>query len=444
VTFLVLPRPVTLPAAPFLLFWFLQNVLFGIVSFQQPTGVDHWAHIGGFLFGLALGRYKGYGGEARVETLKERIFTKLERGGGWRSVEKELRRLLALSPTGSRCTLRSGPSLSGKGRKKASERHYQRAVQYALLRDPLNGVSMLQEFMNQSGKTLSPQYHIKAADVLVQKGYAEEAGSLLRPFAGEGMEKNAVVEKALAYYIRWLLHTGRADEARTVYHARFLKDFPGSPYIEEIRESVRGTPGEILSPKPAPAVREPKPAPTPVRELQGLGVIAFMEKTVVDPAFWSILLFLNIAVPFYFAVAPTSGTSLLLFAVAFVMTLVHRMGTIGEMFAFMTGPSVKAARREADRKNDLKRARLVEECRRFREAAAHYERVLREYPRDAEARYHAARLYHEKLQAPHQARKHYLLVQEHLPEHHLFHRFATQALEELRQRGAAAKEGLSV
>jgi membrane associated rhomboid family serine protease len=49
---------IELPAVFLLGFWFLQQVLFGAINATNPLGggggVAYFAHIGGFIFGLAL------------------------------------------------------------------------------------------------------------------------------------------------------------------------------------------------------------------------------------------------------------------------------------------------------------------------------------------------------------------------------------------------------
>lgn len=55
-----------IPAFYFLGFWFLQQALYGLASFEAPTnigmesgGIAYWAHAGGFVFGAILGPLLG-------------------------------------------------------------------------------------------------------------------------------------------------------------------------------------------------------------------------------------------------------------------------------------------------------------------------------------------------------------------------------------------------
>ncbi len=52
---LFVPIPIVVPAAIFILFWFLYQLIMGFVALSGvPTGVAFWAHIGGFIAGIAL------------------------------------------------------------------------------------------------------------------------------------------------------------------------------------------------------------------------------------------------------------------------------------------------------------------------------------------------------------------------------------------------------
>jgi len=431
VTFFIFPRPVNLPAAPLILCWFFQNLIFGLTSFTAPVGIAFWAHIGGFLFGIAVGRQNRYGRKGEVEHLKEKILQKLGKKGRWETVERELHTLVNLAPNDPEVHHDLARLYLEKQQINLSQRHYHQAVRNYFLRDPLTGAFTVLEFLDTFSKTMAPQHHLKSAEVFHRHQEEENACKVLAPFAKSETEKSAIVEKLLVYYIKLLLHLNQRRKAREVYQGPFAKNFHDSLHLQEIKDAVKKAPGEVIPIEQAP----PRPAPDNHRpampDQRKLRVIAWMEKTISDPAFWSILVFLYIASPFYFRVLPTPKTSILLFALAFLMTIVHRMGSIGEIFAFLTGASNKKRAREVDQKMLLDRARLAEQTRQHQEAVHLYEKVLRLDPENAEVRYHAARLYHEKLRVPRKALRYYRMVLEHLPPSHLFHRFSKEAIREL-------------
>ncbi|AEM39394.1 Rhomboid family protein [Pyrolobus fumarii 1A] len=56
VFWLIFPMPVVVPAGVFILFWFIYQLFMGMATLTGglPTGVAFWAHIGGFIAGIAL------------------------------------------------------------------------------------------------------------------------------------------------------------------------------------------------------------------------------------------------------------------------------------------------------------------------------------------------------------------------------------------------------
>ncbi len=46
---------VPIPAVVFLGFWFVYQLLYGVLALELPLEVAYWAHIGGFVAGLLLG-----------------------------------------------------------------------------------------------------------------------------------------------------------------------------------------------------------------------------------------------------------------------------------------------------------------------------------------------------------------------------------------------------
>ena len=95
---LFLPVTVKIPAVPLMILFFLIEIFRGIDSFVTTTNIAHWAHVGGFLFGLVVGRIKRYGHEAAVEKHDGAVMDTLRLGGGWDGLkdESDLLRLLEL------------------------------------------------------------------------------------------------------------------------------------------------------------------------------------------------------------------------------------------------------------------------------------------------------------------------------------------------------------
>src|SRR4030042_4656485 len=76
--------PIQIPAVIVLGFWFLRDFLGGIAAIKGiHQNVAFWAHVGGFLTGLATSKYLKYEGEARREKLEHTVRTQLGRQDGY-------------------------------------------------------------------------------------------------------------------------------------------------------------------------------------------------------------------------------------------------------------------------------------------------------------------------------------------------------------------------
>ncbi len=81
---------------------------------------------------------------------------------------------------------------------------------------------------------------------------------------------------------------------------------------------------------------------------------------------------------------------------------------------------------------------MAERKERYADAAALYEEVLATDPRNIQARFNIARLYHKKLDKAVFVRKHYRL-KEHLTKEHPFYHDAETLLQELSKIASAGR-----
>ena len=434
----LLSHRLDIPAAPLLLFWFGRDLFFGLSSMTDATGVAYWAHVGGFLFGLAVGRVRGYGREGRIEHLRARVQEKLERGGGWAGAEKELKKLLAVS--GGDPEVHHDLARLYRERKEAvrAARHYRLAVQRFLGTSAETAGFVLLEYLEGPGAPMPPAIHLKAAEGLARAGHYGEACAVLRVFDDPEMCGGAVGERSLALRARLERHLGREEEARRSV-GRLLEAFPESRYRDLLRKTLETPPGAVFRP-PAAGGKEDSPRDAAVerelREQERLGWIARAENLIADPVFWAILLFLHFAVPFFFGRSllawgfPPRALPVLYFGLAVGMTLLHRAGSVSDLLS-ASGPSEKRVRREAACREALDRARRAEREERLEDAARDYEAYLRFAPGDIQARFSLARIY-VRMGRSGMARKHFQGLLENAAPDHPFFREATEALSRLK------------
>jgi membrane associated rhomboid family serine protease len=427
---LFLPWKVHIPAAPLIIFWFLRDMLGGIASLSQSTGVAHWGHVGGFFFGLAVARIKRYGHEGRLEHAKGRLLSKLQAGDGWKSVdaEKELLKLLKIVPNDPEVHHQLAQFYSARQRTKEAAEHYRFAVQRYFLTNPLHGAFTVIEHMEGLKKPMAGHYHLKAAETLSQAGWTEEAYKVVRPLMGKEAV-DAITEKAHVIFVKLCLALHQREEAEDAARI-FAEKHPKSRYRADVQKALSLRPEDLFPPgKEEPAASAPIPdgereeAPAG----KGLTALAFSARTVTDPLFFFLWLVVIMVLQFGALLQGTTAYEyfwklpLTAFVTAFAMTTIFRTPW-AELFRYANRQSEKDARKEVDLSMTANRAKLAERGENFEKAADLYEKLLALDPKDIQARFNLARIYHHKLNDQGKARRHYReLLKYAPPEHPYFH-----------------------
>ncbi len=429
---ILLPRQVSIPVIPLVLLWFFQDVAMGIVSLKVQTGVGHWAHVGGFAFGIAIGRWKRYGHEGQVEQLRGKVLKKLA-GGGWEAAEQDLLKLLKKAPDDPEVNHDLARLYAEKGDAEAASRHYAAAANRFFAIQPLAAAYVVMEHETSLKKPMDVPSLAKAADALMKAYHYDDAHQVLAPLATKPSHSGALAEGALAQYIKLSVHLNRRDDAMNAARL-FAANFPRSRYLDELRATRR--PGKIFPSAPAQkaALQDAATRSEEAREADRLGWIGVFEHVFADPAFWLIMLGLNIFSPFLLPRLYFSSLSpVYIFVLTFGLTIVHRMGTIGEMLS--NRPSEKEAKREVETIQFYDKAVMADKGGRYADAAALYEKVLAQDKTHLQARFNLARVYHHRLADAAKARMHYRALREHAPEGHPYCSEAQDALKALIPQG---------
>ncbi len=433
---ILLPRQVSIPVIPLVLFWFFQDLIMGIFSLSVPTGIGHWAHVGGFAVGIAIGRIKRYGQEGQVEQLRGRILKKLSEGGGWKSAEKDLRQLLEKAPRDPEVHHDLARLYAENGQTGPAERHYIAAVQHYFTVQHQAAAYAVIEHETALSKPMQPQYLLKAAEALIRQNEYEDAHRVLASVPGQGNHAGQLVEKILMLFIQLSLHLNRKEEAEQVMEL-FAQRFPQSRHLTQLRQAMAKKPGEVFAAAaPAAGKSEAGVRSADAKEADRLGIIDVFERIFADPAFWLLLLALNIFSPFFFPRLYFSNASpLYLFVGAFVLTIVHRAGSIADLWAALNGPSEKKARQDVEHQRLFDDAVMSEKKELYPAAAGLYEKFLAQEPGNLQARFNLARLYHKRLNNAVAARRHYRFLAQHAPKDHPFMNEAENGLKELKPAG---------
>jgi membrane associated rhomboid family serine protease len=438
-----LPRQVNVPVMPLVLFWFLQDVFLGILSISHASGVAHWAHVGGFAFGIVIGRLNRYGHEGRVEQLRGRVLKKLSEGGGWKAAEKDLLKLVERLPNDAEVNHDLARLYAGKGETGPAEQYYAAAVQRYFTSEPLSAAYAVIEYETALAKPMQTQYLLKAADALIREYQYDDARKVLAPLTTLADPSGTLVERGLHLFARLCLHLSEEDQAENAIKL-LAERFPQSRYPQELRALQVKRDGALFPPAPASA------APVAVgredageesqeeKEAERLGKIDTFERFFADPVFWIIMLALNILGPIFFRGLYLNRLSpLYLVASAFVMTILYRTVSISDLF--QNRPSEERARREVESTRWYDDAVMAEKGERYHDAATLYEKLVAREKGNIQARFNLARVYHRRLNDAAKALSHYRALTEHAPKDHPFHFEAQNAIQELRNAARASQ-----
>jgi membrane associated rhomboid family serine protease len=416
---------VSINAKWLLLLWFAWDVY---DAFHTEDFIAHWAHIGGFLTGAAIGTVRSYGTQSAKEHFFERAVERMETEHDLEGAEKDLRKALELEPENPRIHLQLARlyAMDSDELEKA-KKWYLHAAKVAYLHGGEKSLagSIFVEYLARFGEPAAPELHLRYATALFSVCDYDGAVTLLRPFT-EGREAGAFGSSMFLLHIRAALGAGLKEQAETVL-ADFRMAHPGSPLLREAEEAVReykpGYKGKVEIPQ---ALR-----PSWFARLRGK-----IDDVTTDPLYWIVLMgmmaiwmnLVGLLMGMY-----VIGT-LMAMVTSFVTLLIARevASLLGSIFEG-TGP--RRTDEEATREFNLAlfrdKARLCVKEERYEEAVRYYRAVLEVDGKDIDAAYHIARLLHDKLDRPELALPEYRKLSAMLPSGHLYRREVFESLKEL-------------
>jgi len=239
---------VRVPAVVWLATYIGLDIRAGVLTtfaFRSAGGIAYWAHIGGFVFGAAVGMLHGVLRQARREYLVERpVHDESER------VDRAvlLRDLVRRDPGDAEARLRLGTLLDADDRTLAeAASHYANAIRLLLQeRDDERARAAYYSFRS-GGHTLAelpPDLAAPVASAYERIGRPQEAREIYWHLATAEKVPERIVEQAL---IRTATLSMEAkDKERAVYALqRILADFPFSPWVVWATGALRRLTGEV-------------------------------------------------------------------------------------------------------------------------------------------------------------------------------------------------------
>jgi membrane associated rhomboid family serine protease len=439
------------PAAPFVMLWFLKDLLLGSPGFEgHATAAGHWAQTGGFLTGLLTGYVIGFGHEgSRIEALRKKAMARFEKGGKWEAAEAALQKLRDMDPDDANIN-RDLARLHARQKKKEALLYYRKAVDAYISSDPMEAARLVFEQVAATKQPMSIQVHQKIARALTDRGLKEEARKVMIAALRRKAESTPPYEDAIVFYIMLLIDIGDNKEAKRSYSI-FKKRFPESEKAAQILDASKKAPGTIFPVKEAPPPKQeeaPVETAEPAEEqapLKGPALYrAHIMEALADPWFIATWFFLYILASGLEAGGVLPGQAVrglsglgwqaLAIALAAFITAERQHRLVRGLPAWLRE---RKARKEQEYMQSLDLAKEAEAGEEFEEAAEHYELYLERFDEDQEARILLARLYRDKLGSAEEALEHYEEVLENAePESPLY----KEAREAVASLGAQTEE----
>jgi membrane associated rhomboid family serine protease len=236
----------SLPAAPFVILWFLMDLLLGTQSMEgHAVSSGHIAQVGGFLTGLLLAKAMGYGHEAKLELHRKKVMEKFDASGDWEKAVSLLKKMAEDAPDDAGLNLDLARLHARQKKKKGAVLYYRRAVEGYFKEDLLKAAKTIFEHLETLKMPMAIQVHLKVAKKLVERGLKKDAKKVMLLALRRKAESTPPYEQAIVFYVLLLLDLGEKKEAKRAYGI-FIQRFPDSDQKKSIMQSVKRPPGSIF------------------------------------------------------------------------------------------------------------------------------------------------------------------------------------------------------
>ena len=415
---------VTINAKWLVLLWIIRDVYDALFTVDN---VAHWAHIGGFLTGLVIGKMNNYWREATVEHLYDRAAECILTKRGFHDPEEDLLKVVKIDPYNAEANLELARYFSGLDAKEAMAKTYYLASARAYYLKGGNRAAsgeVFLEYLNRYKETMPPVLHVKYAAALAEVGNYQGAAGILEPFIDADGIVEPLGEKIFINYIDFSLKANVKEPAEYAYE-KFRQLYPDS-LLHTKAESLIGSHKPRLR-KKIEIERIPVGSRTE-------GALEEIRAIASDPVFKYILVVLFVALMIFGLLVDVDFLLPVPILLAFVMTYLLRKQAsfAGSIFSGQNAPEDERVR-EYHISTFSDKARACEREERYDDAIEYLKAILEEDmsgENHAAVRYNIAQLY-QKLNQPQQAIAEYKTVLRTAPQDHPLKRAAYDGIREL-------------
>ena len=232
--------PIQIPAVIFLGFWFLRDFLGGIAAIKGiHQNVAFWAHVGGFLSGLATSKYLKYEGLAQREKLEHTVSTHLGKREGYAEGMMAADQLLQTDANNPQLHLKMAQAKSSMGGSTEGKEHYQQAIKLMLDTDREKVAEVFVEYWKKYLTIIEPQYQLRVSRLLARSGNTSLARTTLEALINSDYPPDRSMEAAYLDLAKlYEQELKQYDLASAVYH-QYMKKFPQTEHRAFIENKLR-------------------------------------------------------------------------------------------------------------------------------------------------------------------------------------------------------------
>ena len=425
-----LPFAANIPAAPVVLFWFLQDLFRASTIPLGSQRVGYLAHVGGFLFGLVVARMKRYGREGTAELHSERIEAELRTGGGWKEFrsEESLLALVRTRPDDPGAKVQLAQYYAAKREKAKASSSYKDAVRVLFSSNPLFAAFTVLEHHDALGLPCPLEYHVRAAGIFAEQAdHLPEALRVIEPVLGAAAE-GALGEKAHILYLKICQEMGESSRVADGIR-NFHELFPRSASRSIVNAIPSLRPGTIFPRRKIALPDQYVRSIDEDEEVSKFGSWATREigkvmGLIASPLFVSLWIGLYLAMSFVVGrdrVLEVLSQFVAFFAAAIVASFYRWMRSEWSWRHKVTDEQEARARAEADLELLRNKAALADRGGNHARAAELYERVLVQDKGNIQARFRLAKIYLQDLNDRGNGLMQFRKLREYLPKDHPYY-----------------------
>ncbi len=408
---------VNINAIYLLAFWILRDMYDAV---NADNNIANWAHIGGYLSGIIIGKVNNYWQTAKVEDLYDRAADALRTMSGTADAEKDLLEIIDIDPDHADAHSELARYYANHSQKKDKGRkHYLAAARVHYMKQHCSNMAgeIFLEYLNRYNEPQEPALHFKYASTLSDVGNYYGASRILEPFIAMNEVQGVIGEKIFMNYIQFSLKADLKEDAQYAFET-FQKSCTDSLQLKRAESFIR-----LHKPGSKKKVQIER------AEVSGKGsnIMDNLKDMTSDPMYWIILLF-------FFNLFQGS---LFLIPVFLALALMYPIHHIGSSFGSIFGGRYRSedeGLREYNINKFMDKARVCERNEQYEETIEYLKAVLEEDKNQEHhmaVRYQIARLYHKKTNQPQEAIQEYQIILKTAPKDHPFKRDAYWSIKEL-------------